>query len=407
MLEVGDAFAAAYAGRLFVDLGADVVKVEHDHGDPLRRTGPFVDGASVPAAYFHAGKRSIDAGVDASTDLGLLAARADIVVRATNDGVDWLTDRQLDAASHANPGLIVVDISTFGRQSGDASMSDLLALAASGVLRLNTDSAGNPLRYRGELASVHVACDGVLAAIATLQARLTDGVGQHIDVSAQAAMAAILLSLTVFTYTGDKPVFGGIPAIAPWGFFDCADGTMLLMVNEDAQWKGLKKVLGEPEWATVEIFDTNASRRELFETVNALVGAELASWKVDDFVDACGNHNVPASKVHTTADVLDWPQFRERGFFTPLSVGDGDATVLAPSMPWRPARQGRLATARRSPSPGADSGTVLDTWSPRASHAPTSTRRPTRHGTGCGSSTSRGYGPARTRRCSSPTSAAT
>lgn len=364
MLEIGDAFAAAYAGRLFADLGADVVKVERGDGDPLRRTGPFVDGASVPAAYFHAGKRS----VGAEAELVWLASRADVVVRATNDGVDWLTDEQLDAARETNPGLIVVDVSTFGRRSGDASMSDLLALAAGGVLLLNTDADGDPLRYRGELASVHAACDGVLASIAALQARLVDGVGQHIDVSAQAAMAAILLSLTVFTYTGDKPVFGGIPAIAPWGFFDCADGTMLLMINEDVQWRGLKRVLGEPDWAAAEIFDTNASRRELFESLNALVASELACWKVDELVDACAAHNVPASKVHTATDVLSWPQLRERGFLTPLCVGNGDATVLAPSMPWRTARQGALVGTRRAPSPGADADAVPETWTVRPQH---------------------------------------
>ena len=74
---------------------------------------------------------------------------------------------------------------------------------------------------------------------------------------------------------------------------------------------------------------------------------------------------MPASKVQTAAEVLEWPQLRERGFFTALSVGDGDATVLAPSMPWRPARQAQLLDVRRSPSPGADSHTVVDTWPER------------------------------------------
>ena len=49
---------------------------------------------------------------------------------ARRAGDDWITDAMLDAAIEDNPGSIVVDISTYGRQSGDASMSDLLALRA-------------------------------------------------------------------------------------------------------------------------------------------------------------------------------------------------------------------------------------------------------------------------------------
>src|ERR1700759_4666954 len=90
VLELGDALAAAYAGRLLVDLGADVVKVERPDGDPLRAVGPFAGGAPDPEAggafaYYHAGKRSV---VAADALVEQLAERADIVVRCTTTGDD-------------------------------------------------------------------------------------------------------------------------------------------------------------------------------------------------------------------------------------------------------------------------------------------------------------------------------
>jgi crotonobetainyl-CoA:carnitine CoA-transferase CaiB-like acyl-CoA transferase len=42
ILEIGHYVAGPYSGKLFADLGADVVKVERpDGGDPARRIGPF------------------------------------------------------------------------------------------------------------------------------------------------------------------------------------------------------------------------------------------------------------------------------------------------------------------------------------------------------------------------------
>src|SRR3954466_8263779 len=106
VLECGDTLAVAYAGRLLCDLGAEVVKVERPAGDPLRSLGPFVAGIpnrdlSASAAYFHAGKRSvvIGSGVTAPPDdpeLARLVAAADVVVRSTRDGADWVPDALLE-----------------------------------------------------------------------------------------------------------------------------------------------------------------------------------------------------------------------------------------------------------------------------------------------------------------------
>ena len=156
-VELGDALAAAYAGRLLADLGADVVKVERPGGDPLRAVGPFADGspdpeASVPFAYYHAGKRSVLA--DAAM-IQALTERADVLVRCTATGADWLDDEALARVESVNPGLVTADITTRGRGAGDRGMSDLLALAAGGLLSLNGEHG--PVRVRGEMASVHAA----------------------------------------------------------------------------------------------------------------------------------------------------------------------------------------------------------------------------------------------------------
>ncbi len=122
VLEVGDTIAAAYAGRLLADLGADVVKVEDGHGDPTRALGPFVGGDADPEhsagyAYLNAAKRSVHTDVRAPEGqelLGRLVAGADVVIQATRADRPWLDGATLAAARAADPALIVTEIRPFG-----------------------------------------------------------------------------------------------------------------------------------------------------------------------------------------------------------------------------------------------------------------------------------------------------
>ena len=64
VVELADQIAGPYCGKLLVDGGADVVKIEQSGGDSLRRTSDAL------FAYLNAGKRSVageigDAHVDA------------------------------------------------------------------------------------------------------------------------------------------------------------------------------------------------------------------------------------------------------------------------------------------------------------------------------------------------------
>src|SRR5436190_8102813 len=113
VLEISDRIAGAYCGKLLVDAGADVVKVEPSTGDPLRRvtvTGAAPpDGADAPLfSYLNAGKHS------RTTVSDELLTHADIVIvtgtraSAIARGID--PQRLLDVA----PQCVVVTLSDFG-----------------------------------------------------------------------------------------------------------------------------------------------------------------------------------------------------------------------------------------------------------------------------------------------------
>jgi crotonobetainyl-CoA:carnitine CoA-transferase CaiB-like acyl-CoA transferase len=365
-LEGGDTLAAAYAGRLLCDLGADVVKLERTGGDPLRSVGPFVGGVpdrdlSAAFGYFNAGKRSVV--IDGPGGLAAaLAGRADVVLRCTRAGDDWLSDGVVAAVSAAHPALVVADISTFGRAATDGAvrtegphpMSDLVALAAGGLLSVNasspTDPAATPLRYRGELASVHAACDAVMAILGALFVRRRLGLGQQIDVSAQAAVASILATgVARYGYTGQVPVRDGTRSVAPWGFFRCSDGIVLIQCTQDQEFRRLVELLGDPEWGGMEIFETTAQREMVTDVLDMYVNEALASFTLAEFEAAASAHRVPAAPIHSATDVLAWDHLAARRFWRPLRMSDGtrQAEVAVPGVAWR------YRSARQTPDPSS------------------------------------------------------
>src|SRR5262249_17121900 len=109
VVELGSGIAATWCGKVFADLGADVVKTEPPAGDPLRADpGAF--------AHFNTNKRSVvwqDSG-DTAGELMRLIGGADLVVEAPGQGAlaDWGIDRS--ALLRSLPSLSVVAITGFG-----------------------------------------------------------------------------------------------------------------------------------------------------------------------------------------------------------------------------------------------------------------------------------------------------
>ena len=94
MVEIADEISGPYCGKLLVDLGADVTKIEAPEGDPLRQWGPFPGGEPDPDRsglfeYLNAGKRG--AVLDLTRDSDAAAARglvadADVLIDASAPG---------------------------------------------------------------------------------------------------------------------------------------------------------------------------------------------------------------------------------------------------------------------------------------------------------------------------------
>ncbi len=85
VIEFADQIAGPYCGKLFVDAGAEVIKIELPQGDSLRRwsaTGADLRGEdSALFTFLNAGKQSV-VGTPTDVHVAALVAEAHLVIHA-------------------------------------------------------------------------------------------------------------------------------------------------------------------------------------------------------------------------------------------------------------------------------------------------------------------------------------
>jgi len=113
---------------------------------------------------------------------------------------------------------------------------------------------------------------------------------------------------------------------------------------EDDQWARLKEVMGSPEWAEMEIFDTQAGRFEAEDLLHMWLGEWAAPQRVMDLFHLGQGNRIGFAPVNTIQQMLDDPHLRERGFLVEVDQpGLGTITLPGPvarlSKPWWSIRQ--------------------------------------------------------------------
>ena len=147
VLEVGVFMAAPFATMQLADLGARVIKVESPPvRDPIRASGPFLDGHSSPFVRLNRNKESV--ALDLKSDGGRtaflrLVERADALVENLRPGAMRRLGLGYADLSAVNPRLVYASASGFGQDGPLAPLPglDIMAQARSGLMSI-TGTAG-------------------------------------------------------------------------------------------------------------------------------------------------------------------------------------------------------------------------------------------------------------------------
>lgn len=362
VIECGHLVSSPYLGKLLADFGAEVIKVEEPGGDISRQRGPFpgdTPHAEKSGLFLYLNTNKLGVTLNLRTPRGKallqsLCSQADILIhnyRPSEMAGVGLDFAQLHAA---NPGLIMTSISYFG-QTGpyrDYSAYELTGTNAGGWAFISPGASDYPelppLKAFGHQADFQ---GGVHAAVATLGAyyhKCLTGEGQHVDVSIQECIAAILeMNFMHYSYAGKETSRLGRRSIFPWCMLDCQDGKIFLINVEEDQWQRLVELMGNPEWASLDIFKDRVTRGQNYDALLPFLQEWAAEWKVADLYKAGQERRICLAPVNTMADLFASAHLKAREFFTQVSHQVA-GTFTYPGAPFKPTEGG---WAIRRPAP--------------------------------------------------------
>ncbi len=337
ILELARVLAGPWAGQIFADLGAEVIKVESPAGDDTRRWGPPAidngDGTS-DAAYFHAcnrGKRSIVVDFrkpEGQEIVRRLAGRADVVIE--NFKVGALRKYGLDYASltAANPALIYCSITGFGQDGPYAARPgyDFIIQAMGGLMDLTGTPEGEPQKVGVATVDIFTGLYAVIAVQAALAHRALTGEGQHIDMALLDTQVGVLANQALnYLATGIAPhrLGNAHPNIVPYQVFAAADGHIVVAVGNDGQFRQLVTVLGAPGLADNPLAATNEARVANRAVLVPELARLIAPFARADLLARLEEANVPAGPINTVAEVFADPQVIHRAMRVDLPHAGG------------------------------------------------------------------------------------
>jgi crotonobetainyl-CoA:carnitine CoA-transferase CaiB-like acyl-CoA transferase len=314
VIDAGMLLAGPQAATYLADLGADVIKVEHPTGDPIRHFGWQKDGVGIWWKSAGRNKRSVtlNLGSPEGQELLLELARdADILIESFRPGTMERWNLGYERLAEANPGLIMVRTSGFG-QTGPYSHRPgfgTLAEAMSGLAQVLGEADRPPIVPPIPFADGVAALFGTFAALAALHERNRNPErrGQTIDVSLlEPAMAFVGPQVTVLDLLGTTEQRDGSRAYfsAPRNVYGTRD-ERFVAVSTSAQSAAnrLFEAIGRPELIEDERFSSGQARRANADEIDKVVADWVAERELDEVLRIWEEHGVTGGPIYTVQDL--------------------------------------------------------------------------------------------------------
>ena len=327
-------WAGPSSTHVLAAMGADVIHLESiQHIDGMRSSGGlFIDRPSWwerSMIYLGANTNKRNMALDLSSPQGRdilldLIEHADVLVENfsprvfENFGLTW------DLVKSRNPGIVMVRMPAFGLDGpwrnnvGFAqTMEQMTGLAW--VTGHEDDQPRIPKGPCDPLAGQSAA----FAMLLGLERRRQSGQGSFIEVSmVESALNAAAEQVIEYTAHGIVLARAGNRSrdAAPQGLYACRgeESWLALSVADDEQWRALKGVLENPDWADDPALDSAAGRHQAHERIDKSLQAWAADQELEGAVEILAQAGVPAAPLRDARVISAHPQMVARHHFEEL-----------------------------------------------------------------------------------------
>ncbi len=373
IIDLSQSVPGAYSTRLLAGFGAEVIKVEPPGGDRLRHEPPFwrdephVEGGALHL-HLNTGKRSVTLDLGRAEDretLRGLVATADAVVEDFAPGTLERLGLGFAALSADRGDLVLVSVTPFGQTGPYAQWkaSELISFAAGGYAHLTGLPDREPLKAYGHVAEYHAGLHTSVATLAAVWRARQRGIGEHVDVSVQDAVAFVVdqvperwrrqgveVRRAGTTNSGAERSAKVFSELLP-----CKDGYIHAhSPMGPAHYRGIEKMLNEPRWLTAEFA---AEMPDGQDVVDGYLRSYVLERTRDELFRAGQAVNAPWTPVLTVDEVLSDAQHEARGFFDEVDhpyvgrVRQPGYAYVARDTPW---------VTRRAPMLGEDNARLAE-----------------------------------------------
>ena len=320
VLDIATLFAGPLAATILSDFGADVIKIEHPRGDPVRDHGHAKDGVPLWWKMLGRNKRAITLNLSKVEGQELflrLVQEADVVIENFRPGTLERWNLDPDRLREVNPGLILARVTGFGQFGPYAKRPGFgtLAEAMSGFAAITGEPSGPPTLPPFGLADGIAAQATAIAILMALYRRdAGGGTGQVIDLAIIEPILTILgPQPIVYDQLGITQTRAGNRSVnnAPRNTYRTRDNRWVA-ISTSAQnvAERVLRLVGHPEVIDEPWFVSGRTRAQHADRLDEYVGDWIARHDFHNVVAVFEEAQAAVAPIYDIAQIMEDPQYR-------------------------------------------------------------------------------------------------
>jgi crotonobetainyl-CoA:carnitine CoA-transferase CaiB-like acyl-CoA transferase len=318
VLDAATLFAGPLAATMLADFGADVIKIEHPKGDPVRKHGHSKDGVNLWWKLLGRNKRCVTLNMSQAEGQEMmlrLAEQSDVLIENFRPGTLERWNLAPERLMEVNPRLVIARVTGFGQFGPYSKRAGFgtLAESMSGFASITGQPDGPPTLPPLALADGIAALATTFAVMFALHHRSRTGRGQVID------MAIIEPIMTIL---GPQPLWYDQLGViqerrgnrsvnnAPRNTYQTRDGKWVaISTSAQSVAERVMRLVGHPEVIDEPWFASGIERAKHADTLDRMVGEWIAQRDMEEVVNRFEEAQAAVAPVYNIADIFQDPQY--------------------------------------------------------------------------------------------------